>query len=217
MARRAGRGRPICENCFSIDVRELSRRGLLREGRRFTWFWNSAGQPCGNMFVHIKPDLAVLSFYSQNPGEIASRSVEQRVPILRTACHLGGQRAWFRCTVQFGGKHCGRRAAILYSAGDLFACRHCYGLAYASQQKSPKLRSISRSQKIRMRLGGSPNLSYAFPDKPQGMHWRTYHRLRARSEAADAAAFTSENAFYTRAEAALQAAFRSRERDDFSS
>jgi hypothetical protein len=190
MARRAGRGRPICENCFSIDVRDLSRRGLLREGHEFSWCWNSAGEPCGDISVRIKADLAVLSFYSQNPGEIASRSVEQRVPILRTACHLGGQRAWFRCTVHFGGKHCGRRAAILYSAGDLFACRRCYGLAYASQQESPRFRSISRSQKIRMRLGGSANLFEPFPAKPPRMHWQTYNRLRARGEAANRLAFS---------------------------
>jgi hypothetical protein len=184
MARPAGRGRLTCEDCFSIDVRQWSRRGLLQDGWEFPWFWNRA-----SMSVYIKADLAVLSFYSQNPGEIASRSVEQRVPILRTACHLGGQRAWFRCTVHFGGKHCGRRAAILYSAGDLFACRRCYGLAYMSQRESRTSRSISRAQKIRTLLGSSPNLSGSFPPKPPRMHWRTYDRLRTRGEAADELAF----------------------------
>jgi hypothetical protein len=51
----------------------------------------------------------------------------------------------------------GRRAALLYATGDLFACRRCCDLAYASQQKNALLRNVSRSQKKRMRLGGSPD------------------------------------------------------------
>jgi hypothetical protein len=68
-------------------------------------------------------------------------------------------------------------------AGDLYACRHCYRLAYASQQ------DISRSRKIRMSLGGSADLCQPLPAKPHGMHRSTYHRLRARGEAADRMAF----------------------------
>ena len=53
-------------------------------------------------------------------------------------------------------------------------------LAYASQQESPRSRVISRSRKIRMRLGGSPDVLQPFPKRPRGMHQRTYMRLRAR-------------------------------------
>src|SRR6266513_773273 len=35
-----------------------------------------------------------------------------------------------------------------------------------------------KSQKVRMRLGGSPNMLDDFPEKPKGMHWRTYERWR---------------------------------------
>jgi hypothetical protein len=174
------RGRLTCENCVAIDVRELKRRGLLRPGQVFPVSWNRAGVPCGNISVRAESDAVVLIFRSQHQGEIKWKSTEQRVPILWTACHLGGRRPWFRCPVYSNGQYCGRRVAILYAAGDLFACRHCYRLAYASQQESPRSRAIRRSRKIRMRLGGSPDLLQPFPKRPRGMHQRTYMHLRAR-------------------------------------
>jgi hypothetical protein len=110
-------------------------------------------------------------------GEYAGR-------ITWTNCALGGSRPWFVCSVYSNGRFCGRRVAILYAAGDLFACRLCYGLAYKSQSESPPYRDLSRAQKIRMRLGGSPSLLEPFPEKPRGMHWQTYDRLRATSQIA---------------------------------
>ena len=81
-------------------------------------------------------------------------------------------------------RYCGRRAAILYGADELFACRRCYGLSYASQQQMPLHRGLEQARNIRMRLGGSADLLEPFPGKPKGMHKRTFLRLRARAEAA---------------------------------
>ena len=92
----------------------------------------------------------------------------------------------FNCMVSTGGKLCGRRVAKLYRAGHLFACRHCLGLVYASQQEIPVRRAMRRAQKIKMRLGGSDDPLEPFPQKPRGMHRRTYRRLREQARAADA-------------------------------
>jgi hypothetical protein len=99
--------------------------------------------------------------------------------------HLAGEEPSNRRNGYGKKSYCGRRVAKLYDAGDLFACRHCYGLTYQTQKEKPRDRAMSRVQKMRMRLGGSPNLLEPFPEKPLGMHWRTYHRLRAEAIAAD--------------------------------
>jgi hypothetical protein len=157
MARPAYGGRPTCEGCRSIDVRRWHREGRLHAGQSFSSSWTHAGEAAGSIRV---------------------RTVEQRVPIVWTACHLGGRRAWFRCDVHSGGRYCGRRVALLYGAGELFACRRCYGLAYASQQEALRERGLGKAQKIRTQLGGSPSIFSDFPAKPKGMHRQTYFRLR---------------------------------------
>ena len=146
--------------------------------RAGTWSWTRSSDAAGSITVRVEDAAVVLIYRSCRPGSDEWKSIQQRVPISLTACHYGGQRAWFLCPVYCNGRHCGRRVAVLYAAGDLFACRHCYGLAYASQQESRRF--ISRSRKIRMRLGGSPDLLQPFPKRPRGMHQRTYMHLRAR-------------------------------------
>jgi len=191
MPRPAYGGRTTCESCKAIDVRDLHRRGLLRAGRQFSWTWRSRGQPTGEIRIRSEVNAVVLEFNSRTRGETEWKPIEQRVPIEWTECHLGGRRPWFRCSVSSAGRSCGRRVALLYGAGELFACRHCYGLAYESQQQSRSDRNLSQVQKIRMRLGGSPNMLHPFPQKPRGMHWRTYVRLQGRAQAAEAVWSTS--------------------------
>jgi hypothetical protein len=155
MARQAYGGRPTCEGCRFIDVRRWHREGRLHAGQSFSYSWTWCGKPFGSINVRTDPDAVVLIFKSRTSEDSEWRSVEQRVPIAWTACHLGGCRPWLCCTACSGGRYCGRRVALLYGAGELFACRRCYGLAYASQHESPRHRGLGKAQKIRMRLGGS--------------------------------------------------------------
>jgi hypothetical protein len=176
MARPAGGGRLTCESCPSIDVREWARQGRLRPNQRFSWSWSRDGERCGSITVRTTP-CGTGPDAPTGAVVLRLRSLEQRVAITWTSCHLGGWRPWFRCD-------CGRHAAKLYDgAGDFFACRHCHGLAYASQHLCTRDRLISSARKIRMRLGGGESIVDPFPDKPLWMHWSTYERLRARAEA----------------------------------
>ena len=176
-------GAPTCESCPSIDVRQWHRQGRLRSGQQFSWSWTWSGEPAGSITVHVESAAVVLS-YRCSSGSGGWKSVEQHVPIKLTACHLGGQRPWFVCSAYSNDRFCGRRAAILYCASDLFACRRCHGLSYASQQQTTLHRRLEQARKIRMRLGGNADLLEPFPAKPKGMHRRTFRRLRARAEAA---------------------------------
>ncbi|MGA9008724.1 MAG: hypothetical protein WB495_18050 [Xanthobacteraceae bacterium] len=67
-----------------------------------------------------------------------------------------------------------------------FACRQCYGLAYASQQESLRERGLLKAQGILIRLGAKPDLFELFPEKPPRIHRRTYKQLyRAYQKARD--------------------------------
>ena len=189
MSGRASSGRPICEHCISIDVRDWARRGFLVPGQSFRWSWNFQGVPCGDISVHTEADAAILAFRSRESDDAEWRPVRQRVPIMSTPCNFGGQRAWFICTNHTSGQYCGRRVAVLYCTNGLFACRNCCGLSYASQNESLKNREIRRSRNIRTRLGGGPNLFDPFPERPRRMHRQTYSRLLAQGEEADAIVF----------------------------
>ena len=186
MARPAYGGRTTCESRKSIDVRRWHREGVLRAGAYFSQPWTFGEEPFGSIGVRVEPEEVILLYQWQSSEDAEWKPVEQRVPIAWTACHLGGRRPWFVCLANSRGRFCGRRVAVLYLAGESFACRRCYGLAYASQQKSPTFRAIfradRRASKIRMQLGGSASLFDPFPEKPPRMHWRKYLRLRTQAQ-----------------------------------
>ncbi len=90
----------------------------------------------------------------------------------------GGKRPWFLCP------SCSRRCGVLYSLRSRIICRKCGGLSYESQNEPRHFRALRKAQKIRVRLGGSANMTEPFPSRPHYMHQRTYLRLRDRYEAA---------------------------------
>ncbi len=50
----------------------------------------------------------------------------------------------------------------LPGGGRYFACRQAYDLVYESQRENQAHRAMRRAQDIRMRLGGSGNLSLPY-------------------------------------------------------
>jgi glycine/D-amino acid oxidase-like deaminating enzyme len=104
---------------------------------------------------------------------------------------------WFRASISASIFLAAESAAIrswelnrAYGSGALFACRHCYDLAHASQYEAVNRRGLGNARKIRIQLGGSPNILEEFPDKPKGMHWQTYEQLRESHDLAAARSMT---------------------------
>jgi|SRR6478672_11239524 hypothetical protein len=100
-------------------------------------------------------------------------AADRGLPALHTSTADIAGGGWQCCTWQANFSH----------------ARKCYGLAYASQRGGLWFGNLRKSQRIRMRLGGSPDPFEPFPAKPRRMHQRTYLRLRAQAEAAEALTF----------------------------
>jgi hypothetical protein len=165
------------EECRSLDVRKLYREGLLEPGCQFSWSWSRAGRQIasigGVVLGPSRPERVMLLFRHRSGPSAEWEDVQEAVELDWTPCTFGGERPWFICP----GAGCSRRIAILYGPGRYFLCRHCYDLSYQSQRDNKMYRALHRAQDIRRRLGGSANMTEPFPDKPKGMHWRTYERL----------------------------------------
>lgn len=170
--------RDTCESYTRIELPSLRKRGMLRPGYCGSLSWNRGGEPAGDIRFRMHESGMELIYKYRSAGEDEWRDVNEFVPFAFTDQHLGGRRRWFQC------KSCRRLCAVLYG-GTHYRCRKCWNLAYQTQNEDPASRAIMKAGKLRKRLGGSECTEDPFPDKPKGMHWRTYERLRSKGEALD--------------------------------
>lgn len=160
-----------------LDIRKLQRDGLLTPWRASGWQWTRNGEEVASIQIRCEADCVMLSYQSRNNGG-EWQAMAYAVHLDWTPCNFGGRRAWFRCPA----RGCGRRVAILYG-GTIFACRHCYRLAYASQREAEDDRARRQAEKIRRRLGWPARIANPEGGKPKGMHWQTFWRLIAAHDA----------------------------------
>jgi hypothetical protein len=163
-----------CEDCRSIDLAWLRREGCLTPGYLERITWSRGGNKTASVNYRIEPTGLRLIYRTCRNGE-EWRDIDEVFPFVYTATNFAGRRRWLQCL------SCGRRCRVLYG-GAYFRCRRCHGLKYESQYEPAWLRDTICAQKIRERHGGSGSLDEPFPDKPKGMHWRTYEFLVAEDE-----------------------------------
>jgi hypothetical protein len=159
-------GRNPANAAVKMDGRELSRRSQLHR-RPYT---QSSRPACGS--------LDFLRAYARLAG--CDRVDPQQIRVSWTPLHLGGFRPWLHCP-------CGRRVVRLFKGPVRYQCRQCLGNPpYASQSKSTQGRLHFEACKLRLQLGGIASLTSPFPERPLGMHRKTYARLRRRAEQLEA-------------------------------
>jgi hypothetical protein len=135
------------------------------------------GETVASIQMRAEQDRVVL-VYRHRSGGGEWKDKQYPVRIVHTQCNLGGERPWFICPAL----GCGRRVAILYGGG-IFACRHCYQLAYASAREHESDRAARRADKLRARLGWEPGILKGNGSRPKSMRSRTFERLVAEHDA----------------------------------
>jgi hypothetical protein len=173
-------GKDTTDSYLALDVRYLARKGHLCPGASFSLSWSRNGTEIASIRGSSTGRAVELSYRHNNCGPDGWRTENYPVCLTWTRCNYGGERPWFMCPA----RGCGKRVAILYGGG-IFACRHCYQLAYESQREQDYQRALSKAQAIRRRMGGSTGMADDFPAKPKGMHWTTYYHLWNQHDNAD--------------------------------
>ena len=147
----------LVERTPSIDVGELNRWGAF------------SGHPMRFPFLSLTTRRFKIEYRESNwPTHRRS----QIIPVVWTRCHFGGMRPWFICP-------CEKRVAKLYPGVlGFYCCRKCGNVTYRSQQQGRKSRLYRKAQEIRRLLQdeGRPGVS-ALPERPRGMHRKTFGRL----------------------------------------
>lgn len=173
--------RPVIEDGLTLDLNRLIRQKNVSPGAwsrgTLTWSVVDTGERVASISYEADmtdPDGAWMRLHYKRDDA----PYDYKVRLTTTRPNYGGRRWWFVCPSR------GTRAAKLHlpPGGDWFASRQAYGLAYRTQNEDFADRMTSKAQRIRRKLGGSASLAEPFPEKPKGMHWRTYERLCAEAD-----------------------------------
>lgn len=165
--------RPVVEEGLTLDLCRLIRQGNIIPGSwvlgSLNWRNVDTGEHSASIGYEanlMHPDDAWMRLkYTRN-----DKPENYTVRLTTTRPNFGGVRWWFICPAR------NIRTAKLYlaSGGDWFASRQAYGMAYRSQNECREDRQANRAHNLRRKLGGVAGFDRPFPEKPKGMHWKTY-------------------------------------------
>ena len=126
------------------------------------------------------PDLAYLRL-SASTLEIMGRNGHVqyfRIEWVRTG--FGKHRAILVCN------SCGYGAIRLFGHYGNYACRYCHRALYASQKHNQFARPRLQASKLRLKLGGWPDITEPLPPKLKWKHKKRYRKLRNQAQALEA-------------------------------
>lgn len=158
---------------WKFQISGLKKYGLLKAPTKASgsWVWSQDGEQKSSVSYEIN----TLDEYSpylrvHYTNTKTQEKHDYKINLSTTSLNYGGKRWWFHCPA----RGCGKRVGVLYLA-TIFACRHCYNLAYPTQNESPAYRILSQARKIHKQLGGDGCID-DWIEKPKGMHHKTFEQ-----------------------------------------
>jgi hypothetical protein len=149
-----------------IDVRELNRKGLLKERTvtlRPVLRWPQVAK--------MRADRYVIEL------NFCNLVTPQYIHLSWTPCNFGSERPWMLCP------HCRKRVARLFKGMGGYFCRACVGNPpYESQLRNDMARLYLRAYRLRERIGGGRPVIDPIRERPYRMWRRTYNRIVAEVE-----------------------------------
>jgi hypothetical protein len=181
-------GKPLVEDCLTIDLALLMRLGPIGEGQAGSgeFHWSIEGQPIGSIRFRLDfrdtNNAALILYFNVSQPDGEHNPKKQTIMLIATPQHFGGRRWWLRCPVT------GERVRTLQLPpnGDHFASRDAWGLAYRVERLNRFDRPFEKMFRLQRKLGGLQGLA-AGAERPKGMWGRTYAWHIARLERHDAA------------------------------
>ncbi|MEE9426056.1 MAG: hypothetical protein V3V18_13930 [Methylococcales bacterium] len=151
----------IVEHQKSISIGFLIKNGLLYAGSTGILQLSINGKTAGSVKFEIFDNGIALDDEFLKFGYTPTK-------------YSRGLQTWFICP------DCKKRIFTAYLL-DYWACKQCHHLNYASQHRWTPYRLLGNAQMLRVRLGGSPDITQPFPEKPEGIQQKKYNTMYKRA------------------------------------
>jgi hypothetical protein len=167
------------ESCYVLDLARLLRQGWVKPGAFVTSniSWSNARTGKEQASIGLQANLYDLhAAWVRLHYSVGDKPQDYRVWLRRVPCRLGGFRWWWQCP------RTGHDSAKLYlpPGGTMFLSRRAYRMAYISERGGPIDRSHRRQARLYAKLGEDYVLfNECPPNRPKGMHQKTFERLEA--------------------------------------
>lgn len=121
----------ITDEVKSISVFALNKQGLFDLSYSSEWLVDTCKTE--RKVNGIRVTISIDTETGEKTLLLANEYCDNQViGLVTTLCNYGGERYWFLCST------CFKRTGVLYEQCDLFACRKCLKLGYATQYENRK-------------------------------------------------------------------------------
>ncbi len=166
-------GRATTSDRDQLDIALLRREDVLTAGAGMLITWRVGEVDTRAALVDGDRDGVTVVTAADVGGDDEGLQ-RQRIGIMWRPCRFGGERPYFVCP------DCGARRLHLFADAGRFICRDCASLTYATRRERSFDRALRVSSRIRHQLNAPSWFEQVTPDRPAGMHRRTFGRLLER-------------------------------------